>query len=264
MFTTLQLPILNGRGFTAQDHAGAADVVVLGAETARCLFGERDPIGRRITPGDDADPNAQWFTVIGVAADIPTGSVLDAARDPMLYLPLRDSGDDPRSVGLVPATLLVRANADPSALAPAIRGIIDEADATVAPSRIRTLDQVLMEDRATLSFATLLLVFAGSMGLALSALGVYAVFAFSIARRAHEFGLRVALGASASDIAGIVFRQAGAITLAGVVVDLAAAAATTRLLGSLLFGVSPLDPATLAAATLLLLATAALRATRDR
>jgi predicted permease len=252
-FETLQLPMVAGRAFTAEDARARADVVVLSEATARRFFGNADPIGRRVTIGDGG---LQWYTIVGVATDAASHSVMEAARELVFYLPIRDSRDDPRTVSIHGMRFLVRTSGAPEELAPAVRAIVGELDPGLALDRVRTLDSILAADRAPVAFTAGLLLIAGGVALLLGALGIHAVVSYVVGRRTAEIGLRLALGARAGHVLGMVFRQAGAATLAGVVIGLAGAALLTRLLTSQLFGVEPLDPAVFAAATGLLLVAA--------
>jgi putative ABC transport system permease protein len=250
-FGALDLPVLAGRTFLPDDARD--DVVVLGREAARRLFPDGEAVGRRVTPGS-GDAEGQWFTVVGVVADVATRSVMEASPEPAVYLPIRDTRD--ATVTLHRMIYIVRTAGNPGGLVPAVRAAVRELDAEVAVARARTLRDVLAADRAIISFGTMLLVIAGGVALVLGALGIYAVFSYVVGRRTTEIGVRLALGASAADVAGLVLRQAAIVTAVGAVVGLMGAAALTRTLSSLLFGVRPLDALVFMVSTVLLLVVA--------
>jgi predicted permease len=252
-FDALELPLVSGRPFTS---GAPVDEVVLSEEAARRLFPEGGAVGRRIGYGSASD--AQWFPVVGVAADAATTSVMEDSPEPVFYLPIRDNRV--QTVGLHRMSFIVRTAGDPAALAPAVRSVIHDIDARTAVARVRTLADVLAADRAQIALATVLLVLAAGVALLLGALGIYAVFAYVVGRRTAEFGLRLALGARASHVFRIVFRQAGIITLSGFVLGLAGAAVLTRSLATLLFGVQPLDAGVFGLASVILLAIACMAA----
>jgi putative ABC transport system permease protein len=251
-FGALQVPIIAGRPFVPEDEARVADVVVLSNAVAQRLFPGEDPVGRRIAPGGSR-ANAQWFTVVGVAGDIATRSVMEGTPELVFYLPITDSrpGEGPVWIGHM--NYAVRTEADPATLIPMVHAAVSEMHPDVPLARVRTIEQMLAADRAQIAFTAALLLLAAFVSLVLGAIGIYAVFSYVVGRRTAEIGLRLALGASARDVLGIILRQAGGVTLVGVVVGLVSAALLTRLLSSLLFGVQPLDAGVFAVATGLLL-----------
>jgi predicted permease len=253
-FSALELPLVDGRAFTDAERAARADVVVLSEETAKRLFPDGSPVGRRVAPGDGG-PDAQWYTVIGVAADAATVSVMEQVPELVFYLPIRDSGD--AGVTIHSMSCAVRTSGDPLAVLPGIRSIVGDLDPDLALANVRTLDAVLADDRAAVSFTTVLLLVAAVVGLMLGALGIYAVVSWVVGRRTAEIGLRLALGARATDVLRIVFRQAGIATAAGLIAGIFAGAVLARLLTSMLHGVRALDGAVFASASLVLILVAA-------
>ena len=251
-FAALQVPIIAGRPFLPADETADADVVVLSDAVAKRLFPGENPVGRRVAPGDGST-GAKWFTVVGVARDVATRSVMEESPELVFYLPIMDSysGNGPVWIGQM--NYAVRSDGDLTGLIPMIRAAVSETYPDVPMSRVRTVEQMLADDRAQIAFTTVLLLLAASVALVLGAVGIYAVFSYVVGRRTAEIGLRLALGASARDVLRIILRQAGVVTLVGVGAGLIAAAALTRLLSNLLFGVQPLDPGVFAVATALLL-----------
>jgi putative ABC transport system permease protein len=251
-FDALQVPIIAGRPFLPADEVSDADVVVLSDAVAKRLFPGEDPVGQRVSPGDGRT-NARWFTVVGVARDVATRSVMESTPELVFYLPVTDSYAGNGPVSIHQMNFAIRTEADPATLIPMIRAAISELQPSVPLSRVRTVEQMLADDRAQIAFTTVLLLLAATVALVLGAVGIYAVFSYVIGRRTAEIGLRLALGASARDVLGIILRQAGVVTLIGVGAGLLAAASLTRLLSNLLFGVQPLDAGVFSIATALLL-----------
>jgi predicted permease len=254
-FTALQLPMVAGRPFLPDDHDTRVDVVVLSRATAQRLFPGQDAVGRRVTIGGGSD--GQPYTVVGVAADAPSRSVTETAPELVFYLPIRDARDNEGTVTIHGMRFVVRTEGDPAPLLPAIRAIVQQLDPGTALANARTLQEVLASDRANITFTTALLLLAAVVAMMLGGLGIYAVVSHVVGRRTAEIGLRLALGAGIGDVLRIVFRQAGLVTLIGVIAGLAGAALLTRSLSSLLFGVAPLDAGVFLLATVALLLVAA-------
>ena len=248
-FSTLQLPLVEGRAFTAADRTARANVAVLGEETAKRLFPVGDALGRHVALGGGA-AEGQRFTVIGIAADAATESVMETTPELVFYLPMRDAQDG--SVSIHHMSFIVATAGEPLALVPGIRAITRELNPGLAIANVRTLESVLANDRAAIAFTTVLLLVAAVVALVLGAFGIYAVVAWVVGRRTAEIGLRLALGARAPDVLAIVLRQAGYATAAGLIAGLASAALLARVLSSLLFGVQPLDLVVFALAAALL------------
>jgi ABC-type antimicrobial peptide transport system permease subunit len=164
---------------------------------------------------------------------------METTPELVLYLPMRDAQDG--SVSIHHMSFIVATAGDPLAAVPGIRAIALELNPSLAIANVRTLESVLANDRAAIAFTTVLLLVAAVVALVLGAFGIYAVVAWVVGRRTAEIGLRLALGARASDVLAIVFRQAGYATAAGLIAGLASAALLARVLSSLLFGVQPLD-----------------------
>jgi len=248
-FAALELPLVAGRSFTT-DAGPGADEVVLSERAAKRLFPDGSAVGRQVGYGSGG-PDAQWMRVVGVAADAATTSVMESSPELVVYLPIRDARLE--TVSLNRMSFIVRAGREPSAVAISVRTVIREIDAQTAVARVRTLADVLAADRAQIALATVLLVLAAAIALLLGAIGIYAVFTYVVGRRTAEFGLRLALGARATHVFRTIFRQAGVITLTGFAFGMAGAAALTRSLATLLFGVQPLDAGVFLLASVILL-----------
>jgi predicted permease len=253
-FETLELPLTQGRAFTDADVAARSNVVVLSEATARRLFPEGNAVGRRVALGGGA-AEGQQYTVIGIARDAATESVVETESELVFYMPMRDAQDGSVSIHYV--SFLVATEGDPSSLLPGIRALVQELDPNLAIANIRTLESVLAGDRASIAFTTVLLLVAALVALVLGAFGIYAVVAWVVGRRTAEIGLRLALGARAPDVMVIVFRQAGNATAIGLLVGLLSAALLARVLSSLLFGVEPIDATVFGLAAFVLVIVAA-------
>jgi len=236
-FETLRIPLRRGRDFDAHDTAAAMPVAVVNESMARRLWPGQDPIGRRFRLGDLAA--GPWITVVGLAGDALYRSLEAEAPRPMVYLPLAATGD--RAM-----TLVVRTPASTAAVAGALRPAIWGVDRGVPLPVVRSLEEVVAAALAPQRFnASLFALFAG-LALALSAVGVYGVMAHFVTLRRPEIGVRMALGASPRAIATFVLRRGGAAAGVGLVAGMAGALALGPLLESLLYGVRPADPFTIA------------------
>jgi predicted lysophospholipase L1 biosynthesis ABC-type transport system permease subunit len=190
--------------------------------------------------GDD------WFEIVGVVGNTATYRLDEPGPMPKLYMPLTTTMvDDTPPVRTV--SYVLRVDDPPLALLPAVRGLVRELDPTLALARTETLEDVRARATADTAFTMLLLISASLMALLLGVIGVYAVIAYAVAQRTAEIGVRIALGAAPRALAAMIVRQSAVTIGIGVVLGLAGAAAATRTLQSLLFGVHARDPVTYAA-----------------
>jgi putative ABC transport system permease protein len=242
-FRVMGVPLVKGREFNNRDVIGSTPVVIINETFARRFFPNEDPIDKRFVYGNPA-PNNPWMTIVGVVADVRrTG--FDRAVRPETFLPQAQSPDN----GL---TIVARTASDPAGFANTLRNEVWAVDKDQAVYDIETMDQTLSEMTSQRRFNMLLLgVFAG-VALILAAVGIYGVISYSVTQRSHEIGIRLALGAQASDVLKLIVGQAAVLALAGVTVGLIAAFFLTRLMSSLLYGVSATDPLTFAAISLVL------------
>jgi putative ABC transport system permease protein len=249
-FKTLGVPLLAGRDFTEADF-DAPNIVIVSSLFAKKHWPRESAIGKRIRFGPPKN-NEPWHTVVGVAADSRHGQLKGEDRA-NVYLPY--------SADITPNNILVRASAgDPRKFIKAIQGRIGGVDGDIALTRILTLEQII--DRVSWQdrFWTVLLSVFSLLALLLAAVGLYAVLSYTVSLNKREIGIRVALGASASSIRGFVMRQGMALTGAGLGIGILVALALTRLLKSLLYETSPLDPATYLTAPVILMLVAWLAA----
>ncbi len=246
-FEALGIPVLSGRAFTEQDRRGASRVGTVNRSMARKLWGDRSPIGKRILYGDAEDP---WFTVVGVVGDV-RDIRLEREPEPTMYLPAAQNM--PR-----PQVYVLKTDVDPGSLAAAVTRTVWDQDPELPVSDLATMNWALATRSALLRSRTLLVSLLAIAAVLLATVGLYGVLSYSVGRRTHEIGIRMALGASPGNILGMVLRQGLRLTLLGVGIGLAGAFALTRFLESMLFGVTPTDPTTFAGAALLLTAVALL------
>lgn len=242
-FSTMGIRLMAGRLLDDRDVHGAPDVVIINQTMARMFWPGQDPIGRRIRPGS-TDP---WCTIIGIVDDVKNAG-LDRATGTEIYLSYRQT----QGAGSRSMYAILRAKGDPRLLSSAVRQELSAIDPALPLSQIRLMDDVLSAAQSRPRFLTILLALFSCVALAIATIGIYGVISYSVERRSKEFGLRMALGAQPRDVLSLVMKQGAGLALVGVVVGLAAAFALTRLMSSLLFGVTPTDPATFAIVTLIL------------
>jgi putative ABC transport system permease protein len=246
-FRLMGIPLLKGRLMTEQDAVESQQVIVINQAMARRYWPDEDPVGKRMTLPFRGDSQRE---IIGVVDDVKH-TRLDVEGTPEMYIPYLQSP-------ISSMTLVVRTSSDPLGLVAAVRSEVSRLDKEQPVYDVRTMEQLVSESTSSRRFNALLLgIFAG-VALILAAIGIYGVMSYSVTRRAHEIGLRMALGAQVRDVLKLVVRQGMLLTLVGVCIGLAAALALTRLLSSLLYGVSATDPITFGVITSLLIGVALL------
>jgi putative ABC transport system permease protein len=256
-FRALGLQLRAGRGFTEQDHENAPAVMVINETHARRHFAGEDPIGKRINYGDYYDRQREG-TIVGVVADVKRFGLESGVQDSEVYHSVLQ--DVVFSDGVGNIHLLIRTAGDPLKLAPAVREQVWAINPNLPVVDVMTMEQRLAEAVAPRRFQMLLFGAFAVVALVLAAVGVYGVIAYSVSRRTHEIGIRMALGAAPRDVLLMVVRQGMSLALIGVALGLAAALALARLMENLLFNVKATDPATFAGISLLLISVAALAA----
>jgi len=243
-FEALHVPILSGREYDASDKPDGEKHVIINNAAARRFFPKGDAVGRRIQIGPN--PSATWMTIIGIAGDIRDEGLAVPAK-PMMYANHAQEAWE-RSLSVV-----IRTSGDPLSAATALRNAVKATDPTLAVRDIRSLDDVVGSSLAARRFSLGLAFSFAVVALILAAVGVYGVLAFSVTSRAKEFGLRLALGATARAVLLLVVREGLTWATLGLVVGVAGAVAAARMLAGMLFGVSPLDASTYVAVALGLL-----------
>ncbi len=244
---SMSIPLLSGRTIARQDSATAPPVVVINSTFADRHFPGENPLGKRVA-FDTKNP--ALATIIGVVKEIKYYD-LAAPPESQAYVPF-DQG--PRRYMAV----IARTNGDPSAVAQSIRGVVRAVDPNQPVSRIVTISTLIEERTAGSRILTQLTGFFGGLALFLAAIGIYGVMAYSVSQRTQEIGLRMALGARSSDVLRLIVRQGMGMVLGGMLVGIAGAVVMAKLLDRFLYGIRPTDPATFAAAFLVLGATALL------
>ena len=246
-FETLRMPLQQGRAFTEGDNATAPRVAIVNEALARLLWSGGSPIDRMILVDGDA------LRVVGVAATIQPPSEIKAAA-PHLYLSYWQSNATQNG----DFRLAVRIAGDPARELAGIRKIIQAVDPQVPIGEDMSMAEQLGLEYMPVLLGRSVMEFCGSLGLILSAIGLYSVLAFSVRTRTREIGIRMALGAQPASVVQLVVGQGAKLAVVGVITGCLAALAATRLLSSLLFGVASTDPATFLAAGLVLVVVAAL------
>ena len=249
-FETIGARLVAGRTFAAQDRDGAPGVVVVNETLARQGWPGQDPIGRRIRPGGEQS-QAPWETVIGVIADVRRADVTKPVRPEVYFSSLQRS---PRT-----QVLVVRAAGDPAAILPSIRRELQALDPQLPLFAAGTLDAEIGRTLTAPRFQSTLLAMFAVIALLLATIGIYGVTSHAVGQRTQEVGIRMALGARAADVLGLMLRQHMLPAIAGVGVGIAGAIALSRYLRTLLYGVGATDPLTfgLVALTLVIVALAA-------
>jgi putative ABC transport system permease protein len=240
-FAAMGIPLLTGRLFEPGDQTEAPLVAVVSEKLARDYWAGRSPLGGRIRRDGDDERFAQ---VVGVVPDVHQEGLERSSTWGTLYLV---HAQTPYTWGPTRSmTLTVRSVVEPTSLVSAIRREVHALDPSVPLYQVRTMEQVIADGTATRRFAMLLQLLFALVALMLSAVGLYGVLAFTVARRTGEIGIRMALGATSAEIRRMVVRQGMRLVAIALAVGVIGALATGRLLGSLLFGVSPRDPLTYA------------------
>jgi putative ABC transport system permease protein len=262
-FQTIKIPLLKGRYFTIEDRRGGIGAVIINDALARLYFPNEDPIGKHISQiganQNDGDP--QRWEIVGVIGDVHHSNLIDAAS-PEIYLPFQQNS---WSWG----NFLVRTKTDPTGFTRPFTEAIRSADKTVPVTRVQLMTGAISETVAQARFYTILFTFFGAAGLVLTLTGIYGVISYTVSQQTQEIGVRMALGAQAGDVLRMVIGQGVVLTLIGIGIGLIGALGLTRLMRTLLFGVSTVDPLTFVAVASILMFVAllacwvpALRATK--
>jgi putative ABC transport system permease protein len=234
---TIGIPLLRGRHFSAADRENAPGVAIVNQTLARTVWGNEDPIGRRLQLL--GPPMDEWLTVIGIAGDVKE------SLDPRYPLRLDPRPTIYRPVAQEPVssmTLVLRTRPDSPGLAMDVRRQVAGVDPTIPVMMLQSVRQGLAESIATPRFNTLLLSSFAALALLLAAVGLYGVIAYSVHQRTHEMGIRLALGAAPTQLLRAIVREGVTLTLVGVALGVAGALGAVRLLAHHLYGVRTTDP----------------------
>ena len=248
-FETMGIPVVEGRSFIADDHNVRLGSLIISKSLKDLYWPDVSALGKRIqVAGASA-------TSIGVVGDVHALG-MDSPIEPHIYKPMLDSVGG----GVGPMRMVVRSDAEPLSLVPAIQSVIETLDPDLAMTNIRSMEDMVADSMSRTTFTMTLLVLAAIIALFLGSVGVYGVISYIVSQRTSEIGVRVALGADSKNVRTMILMQGLRLAGAGVAIGLLAAAALGRLLTSLLYGVSSFDPLTFVGGSVIFLAVAALAA----
>jgi putative ABC transport system permease protein len=266
-FDAMGMRILRGRGIDRGDVERGEPAAVINEALAKTFFPDEDPIGKRVAsnrpPARAGEPPPlTWLRIVGIVRNTPLRALAEAPPLPQLFMPISIAGGPgiPRAALIGPdisvMSYVVRSSTTPAGLLPSVRRAVDAVDGNLALAQVRTLQDAVDRASAQMAFTMVLLVIAAGVTLLLGVIGIYGVMSYIVSQRTGEIGVRLALGAAPASIAGMIVRQGGLAALAGIAAGLVTALAGSRLVESLLYDVSPRDPAVFAATSLALLAVA--------
>ena len=247
-FETMGMRLLKGRALSDQDRKNTPAVVVISEGMAKRYWPGQDPIGKRISPGDPEKPE-DWLQIVGVVNDVRQYQ-LDAQPKPQMYLTYAQVGF------YAPRDLVVKTDVDPASLAATVRRAVWEIDKDQPVSDISTMRVILNESITKQRFSMLLFAIFAGLAMLLAAVGIYGVMSYSVAQRRSEIGIRMALGAQKFDVLKLTIGEGLKLVLIGIGLGLIGAFLLTRLMSSLLFGITATDPLTFAAISVVLVAVA--------
>jgi putative ABC transport system permease protein len=244
----MEIPLVKGRAITEQDTRDSARIALINSTMAAQLWPNEDPLGKRIKfPGSEKNPQP-WRTVVGVVKDV-SQYALDQKPPMQIYVP---HAQFPTGF----STIVVKTENEPTAMTGAIRHEIQAVDKDQAIFKVTTLEQLMGQSILIRKFFMLLLLVFATLALVLAAVGIYGVMSYVASQRTHEIGIRMALGAQASDVLKLIIGNGMVLAMIGVAAGLAGSFALTRLLAGLLFGVSATDAVTFTLVSLALIAVA--------
>jgi putative ABC transport system permease protein len=245
-FETFGIPLIRGRDFTEADTNSAPDVYVVNEAFAQKFFGHTNPVGRRMWTNTDARLHPKWGQIVGEVGDIRDQATKEAP-EPEFFAPYYQAKQ------FAGVSVALRTKADPLAVVSTIQDRVWSINKAQPIEDVRTMDQLVANSNAAPRFQTVLLTIFGALGLLLAIVGIYGVISYSVTRRTHEIGIRMALGAEPGEVFRLVLTQALKIAFTGVAIGVTASLALTRLMTTLLFGISATDPLTFAGVAILLL-----------
>lgn len=244
-FDTFKIPLLRGRNFRQQDDGSAPGVIIINEALAKQYWPKGDPLQDRLQTGVGGgpafvEPPRQIIGIVGDTRD--AGPSVDPL--PTMYFPVSQMPDGETALNsrVVPLWWAIRSNVDPHTLVGPASAALREASGGLPVAHIRTMDEILLRNTSRQQFNMMLLTVFGASGLLMAAIGIYGLLTYSVQQRTQELGIRMALGAQASNIRNMVIRQGMALTLTGVALGIAGAFWLTRFLQSFLFGVKASDP----------------------
>jgi putative ABC transport system permease protein len=235
-FRVMRIPLVRGRLLTAADNTTTQRVALISESMARRFWPEQDPIGKRFKAGRP-ESSGPWITVVGITGDV-LHHWFNSQRQPTFYRPYEQA---PGTAMVVVAKVR---SGDPTAIAPTVRQQVAAVDAQQPVFRVRSMETVIHDSSIGLSYMWVMMTVFALIALVLAAVGVYAVMAYGVTQRTHEFGVRLALGAGRNDVLGLVVRHALTLAGIGVAVGLFGAYGLGRVLEANLFGVVSMDAST--------------------
>lgn len=247
-FQVMKIAIQKGRAFTEADQTGTQPVAIVSESFARRYFNGADPFTQTLSIGRGLDDSPR--SVVAVVGDVKQFG-LDANSPPMVFVPSRQVGDKLMAVvrRFTSTYVAIRTTVAPTSLSAAIKSEIASLDPALPLASTRSMEQIVARSIAPQRFNMFLIAAFATLGLALTTIGIYGVMSYSVAQRTNELGIRIALGAQSIDVVKLILRNGLVLTLIGIAVGLGGAAALTRLMSSLLFGVTPTDAVTFALVT---------------
>jgi putative ABC transport system permease protein len=258
-FETMGMRVLRGRGIDRGDVERREPIVVVDEAFANRVFPNQNPIGEHVASNrPPADRGLDWLTIVGIVSKTPIRALAETDPLPQLFMPMSIAGGPgiPMTVLVGPnvsvMSYVVRTASSPAALLPAVRRAIDGVDSSLALARVSTLQETLNRASAQTAFTMALLAIAAGVALALGLVGVYGVMSYIVSLRTVEIGVRLALGAAPHGIATMIVKQGAVVALAGMTAGLGLTVAGSRVIESLLYGISPRDPVVFATTTLVL------------
>ncbi len=241
-FSTLRIPLLRGRNFTEQDVRKSDRLLLVSQQLVDQIFPNEEPLGKRLVMAMSGEP----YEIIGIVGDIRHQS-LGAPAVPTMYMPSLERGG---------TNLAIRTKGDPLSVVAGVRKEVQALDPDQPIAAVKTMNEWVATSTAAPRYRTTLLALFAALAMILAATGIYGVMSYSVAQRTHEIGVRMAMGARQFDVLKMVVRQGMILALVGVVLGLGGAYALTRVMSTLLFGVTAKDPVTFGAVAALLIAVA--------
>jgi putative ABC transport system permease protein len=255
-FDVFRIPVLRGRFFTDQDESSGVPVVVINNQMAKALWPNSNPLGQRIWLNKGLGAGFEEPAprlIVGITGDVKD-SGLSAATGMIIYVPVAQVQDAimPFYSGAFRLMWVVRAGTEPFALSESIKRSLADASGGLPVGHVRSMDRVRAESTARIDFTTSLFMIFAVLALSMAGIGIYGVMAYAVEQRRREIGIRVAVGASPRNVIEMILRESARLTLSGIAIGVICGLALTKLLASLLFGVTPHDPVAFAAVGILL------------
>ncbi|HEX6863350.1 MAG TPA: ABC transporter permease, partial [Thermoanaerobaculia bacterium] len=253
-FDTMGIPVLQGRAFNESDAKGTPGVVVVNQTLANLFWPGQSPLGKRVKAPAGRNTETPWLTVVGVVKDVKQGGLDKKTGTEMYFL----TDQSPDTIGFAPDTmyLMLRTPGDPLQLVAPVRDEVRRMDPALPLADVRPMTDVIFASVAQPRFVAFMVLVFAIVALALAAIGTYGVLAYTVEQRTQEIGVRMALGAQARQVLGMILAQGAWLVSLGLLLGVGGAIALRRVLASVLFGVTPTDPAILGAVVLVLSAVA--------